>query len=133
VHRSTTANFTPSASTLVATIRDPSVTTYRDATAAPNKTFTYRIVANSYSSVSNPKTVTLPAVGQARKLLQPEPVAGRNTDMYYRTDRIVCENYGANDLAWAGSELYERFHNALSFDLRDIPANATITSATASA
>src|SRR5262249_26485037 len=39
VYRSTTANFTPSPSTLLTTITDPSVTSYRDTTAAPSRTF----------------------------------------------------------------------------------------------
>ncbi len=45
LHRSTSASFTPSSSTLIATLGDQSTTSYRDTTAAPSKSFTYKLVA----------------------------------------------------------------------------------------
>ncbi len=130
VHRSATANFTPNATTLLATIRDPAVTTWRDTTAAPEKQFTYRIVANT--SASNARTVTLPAAGLASKSLQPDPATGRNTYLYYSTQLVNCANYGAGTSAWVGTSTNTRWRDIISFDLRDIPPNAPITSATMS-
>jgi YD repeat-containing protein len=130
VHRSATATFTPNSMTLLTTIRDATVTSYRDTTAAPGKTFTYRIVANS--SASNPRTVTLPAAGLASKVLQPGPVEGRNTYLYYTTTLTNCLNYGSDTSAWMGTDTTNRFRDLLYFDLRDIPPNATINSATMS-
>jgi RHS repeat-associated protein len=130
VHRSATATFSPTSATLLTTIRDRTVTSYRDTAAAPGKTFTYRIVANS--SASNPRTVTLPAVGLASKVLQPGPVEGRNTYLYYTTTLTNCLNYGSDTTAWMGTDTTNRFRDLLYFDLRDIPPNAAINSATVS-
>ncbi|HEX5994458.1 MAG TPA: DNRLRE domain-containing protein, partial [Jiangellales bacterium] len=130
VHRSSSATFTPSAQTLLATIGDQSVTTYRDTTAAPDQTFSYRIVANG--SASNPRTVTLPPAGQARKVLQPDSAAGRQTTLNYSTQWTACDNYGIADEGTVGTSTTEKWREVFYFDLSDIPANATITSATAS-
>jgi YD repeat-containing protein len=130
VHRSASTTFTPSAATLLTTIRDRTITSYRDTTAAANRTFTYKIVANT--SVSNPWTVTLPAAGQASKVLQPGPVEGRNTFLYYDTGVVNCLNYGTDTGAYVGTTPDRRYRDLLSFDLRDIPANASISAATMS-
>jgi RHS repeat-associated protein len=131
VHRAAgSATFTPGPSTLLATITQQGVTTYRDTTAAPEATFTYRVVANE--SASNPRTVTLPPPGQASKVLQPDPAAGRNTYLYFASGITNCANYGAETGAWVGTTASAKWRNALYFDLRDIPADATITQATAS-
>jgi RHS repeat-associated protein len=126
VHRSKAAIFTPSASTLLTTIRDASITKYRDTTAAPNATFTYRIVANS--SASNPQTVTLPADGNASKLLQPG-AEGKQTYAYYSTQLTNCANYGAEQRMWVGASSTTVKRPLVEFDLRDIPSGATISSA----
>ena len=47
VHRSADPNFTPSATSLLSTIGDPDITRFRDTTARPATTFTYRVVANA--------------------------------------------------------------------------------------
>ncbi|MDQ4124525.1 MAG: DNRLRE domain-containing protein [Actinomycetota bacterium] len=130
VHRSPTSPFTPSSSTLLATIRNVDQTTYRDTTAAPSKAFTYKIVANT--SASNGQTVTLPATGQATKLLQPDPRAGSATSYSFWTTVTNCATYGADDDLWVGTYTDARWRSALSFDLSDIPANATVSSATLS-
>src|SRR6266511_1935581 len=102
VHRSATPNFTPNPTTLLTTIRDQSVTRYRDTTAAPDKPFTYVVVTNG--SRSFPQTVTLPASTQARKLLQPEPAAGQDTSLIYvGVSSVDCGNNGADSNVYAGS------------------------------
>jgi len=128
IHRSLTGNFTPSKATLLAAITDPSVTTYRDTTAAPSRAFYYAIVANS--SKSNEVAVTLPSDGNATKLLQPGPATGKDTFVYGVTGN--CANYGADQDLWVGADKYGVLRSFLQFDLRDIPTSATINSATLS-
>ena len=96
VHRSLTRQFTPSADTLLATITDPNVTTYRDTTAAPATTFTYKVITNGTES-SGEWTVTTPDAGKARATLQPNAADMAATYADYGWEG--CENYGAeNDL-----------------------------------
>ena len=77
VHRSATAGFTPSASTLLTTIRDRDTTRWQDTTAAPAKTFYYKVVANT--SPSTDRSVVTPAAGTAVLTLQPDGAAGTAT------------------------------------------------------
>jgi RHS repeat-associated protein len=125
VHRSSAAKFTPSASTLVATIGDPKVTFFRDTTAAPSKVFYYKVVANA--SPSNERKVTLPGDGNSNKTLQPEPIEGRAT--YVDNAGAKCTNHGAEADLWLSSDLTAVRRTLLHFDLRDIPTTATITGA----
>ena len=130
VYRSSTPSFTPSPSTLLTTISDPTVTTYRDTTAAAGQAFTYAVVADS--TASNKVTVTLPADGQATKLLQPGPSDGQDTSIYYTTGLTNCGNYGADAGFGVGSGSPGISRGLLRFALNDIPASATVTSATLS-
>ena len=130
VHRSATASFTPTSSTLLTTIRDAAVTSYRDTTAAPNKTFTYKVVANTVASTG--RTVTLPATGQATKLLQPSGTDGVATTAVYSTTLVNCANYGSEDTIWIGPGSTTNSRGLVKFDLRDVPETASITSATMS-
>ena len=127
VHRSASAGFSPSASTLVATIRDPSIVTYRDTTAAASKTYTYRVVANGAASI--PQTVTLPATGQATTTLQPGLGDGQDTYLDgWSFDGTDCWNMGASTLMNVGAD-YDKYRSLVKFDLRSVPSSATITSA----
>ncbi len=128
VHRSTDPNFTPTASTLLTTIRDVNTTSYRDTTAAPSKSFTYRVVANT--SRSNPRSVMLPADGQASTVVQPAtPAAGKNTFLYWVSGSINCGNYGSGDWARVGTETDKKYRDLLYFDVRAIPKGADVTDA----
>ena len=130
VHRSATAGFTPSGATRIASIGDVNVTAFRDTTAAPSQTFTYKIVVNGSPSAA--RTVTLPADGQARKVLQPDVTRGKATFIDNAEGATTCSNYGAEPYAYVGNDSYSE-RTLLGFDLRDIPAGATVTSATMSA
>ncbi|WP_248579445.1 DNRLRE domain-containing protein [Nocardioides sp. InS609-2] len=134
VHRGATAGFSPSSSTLLATIRDIDRTGFRDTTAAPNRTFVYKVVANS--SVSNPQTVTLPADGFASKVLQPDAAQGQGTQISYFPGITNCANYGAADGLLAGTMVSGSqnsvWRSLLTFDLSDIPQGAAIGDATLS-
>ena len=130
VHRSLSAGFTPGADTLLTTIRDAAVTTFRDTTAAPGRAFTYKIVANSVATSG--QTVTLPADGQATKILQPGPADGQATHVGEFSGMTNCANYGAEDRLAVGPQSNAVLRSLVRFDVRDIPATAQITSATMS-
>jgi RHS repeat-associated protein len=133
IHRSQSASFTPSASTLVATIKDPAITTYHDTTAAPNKSFTYKVVVNGVVSVG--RTVTLPADGQATipsAVLTPQ--TSQETYLEDVTGTADCNNYGGSDALFIGTDTDGagtnwKYRPVVSFDVRSIPAGATVTSA----
>lgn len=130
VHRSTNPSFTPSSSTQLTKILDAGITSYRDTTAKPATTFTYKVVVNGYET--NARTVTMPADGQARKALRPDPAAGSDTYLTYRTDLVQCTNRGGLDRARVGTDVNSVFRSLVRFDLSDLPTDATITSATLS-
>ena len=130
VHRSTDPNFNPSASTLLATINSVNVTTFRDTTAAPQTGFTYRVVANT--SASNAVTVSLPADGRSSILLQPGPAEGKASWLYGWRAFNVCGNKGADTTLWVGGSSTTIHRPILDFDLRAIPADATVETATLS-
>jgi hypothetical protein len=133
VHRSATAGFTPSASTLLTTIRDRDTTQWQDTTAAPAKTFYYKVVANT--SPSTDRSVVTPAAGTAVLTLQPDGAAGTATYMARDTTTPVgCyhwNNYGGATNLRIGKATNGVVHRPLlAFDLRDIPVGATISAAT---
>jgi RHS repeat-associated protein len=133
IHRSQSASFTPSASTLIATINDPAITSYRDTTAAPNKSFTYKVVVNGVVSVA--QTVTLPADGQASVLSTVlTPQTSQETYLEDVTGTADCTNYGGTDALYIGTDTDGagtnwKYRPILSFDVRNIPTGATVTSA----
>ncbi len=125
VHRDRAANFTPSAATLIATLKDVEEDHYRDTTAAASSTFTYRIVTGGLSST--PQTVTLPAAGKSTKTLQPGPTEGRAT---YINVLDRCLNAGARSTISIGGEATNVNRGLVVFDIGDIPSHATVDSAT---
>ncbi len=127
VHRSTTAGFAPSASTLLTTIRDASRTSYRDTTAAPSQTFSYKVVANTSPSLE--QRVTLPAAGKGRKVLQPAPQDGKATYIEKASSGTVsCTNAGGKAKLLAGASTWVD-RSLVQFELQDLPAGATVSSA----
>jgi YD repeat-containing protein len=133
VHRSATAGFTPTASTLLATIRDRDTTRWRDTSAAPSKTFYYKVVANT--SPSTELAVALPAAGQATLTLQPGAQGGKAA--YVARDTTTpagCydwNNYGGATNLRLGTAANGVIHRPLLwFDLRDIPVKASVSAAT---
>ena len=131
VHRSTSASFTPSASTRLTTVTDLSVTSFRDTTAAAGRTFTYKMVTGT--AASSGRTVTLPALGQASKILQPTADEGSSTTIASYQGMVNCAGYSAESLLRVGPQSDATSRALLRFDLRDIPAGATISKAVLSA
>jgi RHS repeat-associated protein len=130
IYRSAVSNFTPSASTLVATIRDPGITTYRDTTAAAGRTFTYKVTRNG--AASQERTLTLPTDGQAMKILQPAGADGYATTIMFVNNQTSCAVRGRYTRMWVGANASSIRRTLVRFDLHDVPLNASITDATMS-
>lgn len=130
VHRSSTPNFTPSDSTRLTTIMESAVTTYRDTTAKAGATFTYKVVVNGFET--NARTVTMPADGQARKTLRPDPTDGIDTYITERTDSTDCVNRGASDRLKVGTDALSIWRSLMRFYLADITPEASVTDMTLS-
>jgi RHS repeat-associated protein len=133
VHRSTTWGFAPSAATLLGSSSDPDASSWTDSTAAAGRTYYYKVVGDA--TVSNQVTATTPAAGTAKLTLQPDADAGKAT--YIVQDRSTpagCYdwfNYGAATNLRVGTAANGVRHRPLlAFDLRDIPAGATVSAAT---
>jgi hypothetical protein len=125
VHRSPTPRFTPSPATLLATITNQSVTTYRDTTADPEATFTYKVVANT--SPSNERTVTMPSESLTSQVLQPAS-EGKGSYLQF-PDTANCINNGARDRLFVGSDSTSIYRSLLFFDLSTLPSGAFISEA----
>lgn len=130
VHRSPTSRFTPSASTLLTTITNIDVTEFRDTTAAPGGTFTYKVVANAAPSIE--RTVTLTTDGLSRMTLQPGVAEGGQTFVVYSTSSTNCANYGAEERIQFGTTDTHISRGFMDFDLTAIPQGSRITGATLS-
>src|SRR5205823_47907 len=125
------AHFTPSASTLLTKIDDPSVTHYRDTTAAPGQTFSYVIVESGL--ISHELRVTLPADGHASKDLQLTASDGASTSISSQAlDGSTCLNAGGTDTLAVGNDGVNTHRGLLRFDLLGIPTGSAITSASLS-
>lgn len=125
IHRSSSSRFTPSDSTRIATITDPSATSYRDSTAAASKTFSYKVVTNA--AVSNERTVTLPAEGYARKLIQPGVADGKDAQVKFHDWETNCRNYGRENELHIGPREHTIDRALLSFDLSGIGTASSVT------
>jgi len=128
VHRSATPGFTPSDSTLLATITDVAVTSFTDTAARPSVGFTYKIKTGT--AVSNERTVTLPSDGTATMTLQPVAARGVASSLHYYSGYTNCDNAGAEPRIQAGTTATDIYRPVEFFDLRDIPAGAAVSSAT---
>ena len=131
VHRSTWSGFTPDESTRLTTVTDRSVTSFRDTTAAAGRSFTYKVVTGTRASSG--RTVKLPALGQATKILQPTADEGSATTIASFQGMVNCAGYSAESLLQVGPQSDATKRALVRFDLRDIPADATISKAVFSA
>lgn len=133
IHRSDDPGFAPSETTRLTVIRDAAVDFYRDTTAAPDRTFTYKVVSLSGNQVSNRQTVRTPLAGETTVTVQPDASSGRAANITYYSNpsdpTTVCNNFGASTGMRVGTSDTKRFRGLLHFDLRRIPSTATITSA----
>ncbi len=128
VHRSATSGFTPSDSTLLATITDIAVTSFTDTAAAPSRAFTYKIKTGT--ALSNERTLTLPSDGNATMTLQPFASRGVASSLHYYSGYTNCDNAGAEPRILAGTTATDKYRPVLFFDFRDIPVGATVSAAT---
>jgi RHS repeat-associated protein len=135
VHRGSFQGFSlgygASFSTLLTTIADPARTSFIDTTAAAGQTFYYRVVvfASGVRASSNDRMASLPAVGTAQMWLQPEPVDGAVTQITGASGQPSCANHGAAPSFQVGATPAGTARALVRFDVRDIPADAQVTSA----
>jgi RHS repeat-associated protein len=129
IHRSTTSGFTPSASTLIGTLTDQALLTFRDTTAKPSATFYYKVVTVTAggSFQSNEITATLPAAGLATITIQPGFVTGAARGTY-----IVGSQPNTNERGGLPTMVVDSApsRSLLAFEIRPIPSGVTVTSAT---
>ena len=133
VHRSATSGFTPSASSLVATVKDVAWQTYRDTTAKAGGTFYYEVVTvtdegGESSFSSNEAKMILPAAGLAKVTVQPGYIstAAKGTHV---SSANPTTNYGNSQFLTIGSTGSNHTRTLLEFDLRAIPTGVTVASA----
>ncbi len=128
IHRSEAAGFVPSSTTLLSVVRDVGVTSFTDTTAAPSKAFSYKVIANA--SPSDEQRVTLPAEGTAVVEVQPSPQDGKATYIEKASSGTVsCATNGARSRLKVGASTWVD-RPMVQFDVTDVPASATISSAT---
>jgi RHS repeat-associated protein len=128
VHRGSSAGFTPTAQTLLASITDLETTLYRDDSARPGTTAYYKVVTGGVAS--NEQAAALPAETQpARSVLQPDPFRGQTTDIRQIPDpNGGCTNFSQETVLEVGPGSA----GLVEFDLRAIPADSRVASATLS-
>jgi RHS repeat-associated protein len=125
IHRSATADFTPSAATRITTIRDLNTTAYTDTTARPGVATSYAVVVNG--SASNQRRPTLPAAGTATFILRPDSVDGKVARLTNISG--TCQNVGAQDIVSIGTTSNGIRRGIYEFNLRGIPADAIVSAA----
>jgi RHS repeat-associated protein len=126
IHRSATPGFTPGPSTLIATLRDAALTTYKDTTARAGATFTYEVTANG--APGNERTVTLPAAAQAVVTRQFTP--NDKATFLLGLTFAHCWNYGADAGIFVGTGIDAWHRGLVQFDLRMIPVGSVVQNAT---
>ncbi len=133
VHRSATAGFTPSASTLIATIKDVAWQTYRDTSAKPGSTFYYEVLTVTDEGWRERVLFErgedgAAAAGNAKVTVQPGYIssAAKGTHISSATP---TSNYGNSQFLTIGSTGSNHTRTLLEFDLRAIPTGVTVASA----
>lgn len=128
IHRSASPNFEPSDETLVATIKDQAIQSYRDTTAKPSTTFYYKVVTvfdgNTYAS--NELAALLPAAGQAKLTIQPGFSTSSVRGTYITSASQGDDNYGTQEVLLADATPSRAL---LAFDLRGVPNGAHVEQA----
>lgn len=129
IHRSLTSGFTPSAASLIATVRDPAIQYYRDTSAKAATTFYYKIVTvgtnGSYTSKQLP--VITPAAGNGTITVQPGVSLLGAEATTLASGSTCANNGGAGGITASSSQ-----RGLIRFDLRQIPTGSQISSATLS-
>ena len=129
IHRSLASGFTPSAASLIATVRDPAIQYYRDTSAKASTTFYYKVVTvgtgGSYTSKQLP--VTTPAAGNGTITVQPGVSLLGAEATTLASGSPCANNGGAGGITASSSQ-----RGLIRFDLRQIPTGSQVSSATLS-
>jgi RHS repeat-associated protein len=130
IHRSAISGFTPSASTLIGTVADSTIQTYRDNTAKPSTTFYYKVVtvtaAGSYTS--NELKADLPAQGLGQVTIQPGYFTGSAAATHISSATPTTEAGNSQALV-VGSAPSNNTRTLIAFDMHVVPTGATVSSA----
>jgi len=130
IHRSATPSFTPSASTLIGTVADAAIQTFRDTTAKPSSTFYYEVVTvtaeGSFSS--NELKADLPAQGLGKVTIQPGYLTGA-AGMTHIAEATPDQTAGTSQGIVVGSAGTFETRALVAFDMHVVPTGATVSSA----
>ncbi|MCF6376449.1 Ig-like domain-containing protein [Nocardioides KLBMP 9356] len=136
VHRGTAAGFTATDANRIARIGSRVTNTFTDDSAKGSTTYYYKVVVVTASgSASSEVAATLPAAGTSRLLIPatPSTVDATSIGALSSTSTFACGNdtsWGGAGYIYAGSDTTTWIlRSLLRFDLKDIPAKATITKA----
>jgi RHS repeat-associated protein len=130
IHRSSSPNFTPSPATLIGTVADAAIQTYRDTTAKPAATFYYEVVTvtSEGSFSSNELRADLPAQGLGTVTIQPGFLTGFASATHISSATPTIEAGNSQGLV-VGSSGTNQTRTLISFDMHVVPTNATVSSA----
>jgi YD repeat-containing protein len=134
VHRSASAGFTPSAATLIATLTDSALQSYRDTTAKSSSTFWYEVVtvidpgSGEVSYSSNEVKALLPATGEATVTVQPGFISSSAKGTYISSGSPNTPQ-GNSSFLVVGSASGSTTRTLLQFDLHSVPTGVTVTDA----
>jgi RHS repeat-associated protein len=134
IHRSSTQGFTPSASTLIETIKDVAIQQFRDTSAKPGTTFYYKVLTvtdegGESSFASNEVKADLPADGLTTVTIQPGFVSWNARGTHISSGSPNQTN-GTSQTMTVGSSGSNNTRALLRFDMRTVPSGVTINSAT---
>ncbi|MGH3133820.1 MAG: LamG-like jellyroll fold domain-containing protein, partial [Gaiellaceae bacterium] len=130
IHRSPNAGFTPSTATLVATVADPALQSYRDTSARPSATFYYQVVTVTDEGAfsSNQLKADLPAQGLGQVTIQPGYLSSFATATHISSGSPTQEA-GNSQALTVGSSGSNHTRTLITFDMRLIPTGASVSSA----
>jgi len=130
IHRNATPSFTPSASTLIGTVADASIQTFRDTTAKSSSTFYYEVVTvtaeGSFSS--NELKADLPAQGLGKVTIQPGYLTGAASGTHIAEATPDQEAGNSQGIVVGSSGAFET-RALVAFDMHVVPTGATVSSA----
>ena len=136
VHRGTSAGFAATDANRIARISSRVTNTFTDDSAKGSTTYYYKVVVVAASgSASSEVAATLPAAGTSRLLIPaaPSTVDATTIGALSSTSTFACgddTSWGGAGYIYAGSDTTTWIlRSLLRFDLKDIPAKATITKA----
>jgi len=136
VYRGTAAGVAETDANRIARIASRTTNLFTDSSAKGSTTYFYKVVVvTSSGSAASEVSATLPAAGTSRLLVRAasDTVDGNTIGQISSTSTFACgnnTNWGGAPYIYAGSDTTTWIlRSLLRFDLKDVPAKATITKA----